>query len=303
MANFWDNDEVVELGVQPEVAAQAQKAENTGTNFWDKDTIVGLTDLAATSETPAPISEDPDRQFYQSGVSLEDRVFEPELSDKIANESTAPLSEVDPERRADEEFLRTGQLPETAPSTSLRPKAIPTQPDFVDYSLNQILVAEGGFQDDKEDSGNYLPDGTLVGTNRGITPVALAEFKGVDPNSITVSDIKAITENDARAIYRQNYFDKPRIGQLPQDLQASVFDMFINSGSNAIKILQKAAGLPKSQQDGLIGPMTLAAVTSANVSKEDYADARIVFYKELVKRKPKTKKYLNGWITRANKYR
>ena len=75
MANFWDNDEVVELGVQPEVAAQAQKAENTGTNFWDKDTIVGLTDLAATSETPAPISEDPDRQFYQSGVSLEDRVF------------------------------------------------------------------------------------------------------------------------------------------------------------------------------------------------------------------------------------
>ena len=34
-----------------------------------------------------------------------------ELSDIIADESTAPLSEVDPERRADEEFLRTGDLP------------------------------------------------------------------------------------------------------------------------------------------------------------------------------------------------
>ena len=241
-------------------------------------------------QPPAPVSEDPDRQFSGSGVPIEDRFPEASLSDTIADESTAPLSEVDPERRADEEFLRTGKVPTT-------------QPDFVDDSLNQILVSEGGFQDDKEDSGNYLPDGTLVGTNRGITPVALAEFKGVDPNSITVSDIKAITEDDARAIYRQNYFDKPKLGQLPQDLQASVFDMFINSGSNAIKILQKAAGLPKSQQDGFIGPNTLAAVTSTNVSKSDYADARIAFYKELVKKKPKNRKYLNGWITRANKYR
>ena len=291
MANFWENDEVVELVVQPEVAVEAPKSETTGTNFWDKDTVVGLIDLATTPQEPAPVSEDPDRQFFQSGVGVEDRFPETPLSDTISDESATPLSEVDPSRRSDEEFLRTGKLPEV------------TQPDLVDDSLNQILVSEGGFQDDKEDTGNYRPDGTLVGTNRGITPTALAEFKGVDPNSITVADIKAVTEEDARAIYRQNYFDKPKINQLPQDLQASVFDMYINSGSNAIKILQKAAGLPKKKQDGSVGPETLAAITSANVSKEDYADARIAFYKDLVKRKPKTKKYLNGWITRANKYR
>jgi hypothetical protein len=256
MANFWENDEVVELVVEPEVAVEAPKAETTGTNFWDKDTVVGLIDLATTPQEPAPVSEDPDRQFFQSGVPMEDRVFEP-------------------------------KLPEVA------------QPDFVDDSLNQILVSEGGFQDDKEDTGNYRPDGTLVGTNRGITPTALAEFKGVDPNSITVEDIKNVTEEEARTIYRQNYFNKPKINELPQDLQASVFDMYINSGSNAIKILQKAAGLPKKKQDGSVGPETLAAITS----KEEYADARIAFYKDLVKRKPKTKKYLNGWITRANKYR
>lgn len=291
MANFWENDEVVELVVQPEVTVETPKTETTGTNFWDKDTVVGLIDLATTPQEPAPVSEDPDRQFFQSGVKVEDRFPETPLSDTIADESTAPLSEVAPSRRDDEEFLRTGKLPEV------------TQPDFVDDSLNQILVSEGGFQDDKEDTGNYRPDGTLVGTNRGITPAALAEFKGVDPNSITVSDIKAVTEEDARAIYRQNYFNKPKLNQIPRDLQASVFDMYINSGSNAIKILQKAAGLPKKKQDGSIGPETLAAVASANVTKEDYADARIAFYKDLVKRKPKTKKYLNGWINRANKYR
>jgi len=286
MANFWDNDEVV-----PQTASKA--------NFWDKDEVVSIFDLATKpqTQTPAPVSEDPDRQFYQSGVPEDQRVFEPYLSDRIVDESTAPLSEIDPERRADEEFLRTGQLP------TKEEQKPPAKQDLVDDSLNQILISEGGFQDDKEDTGNYLPDGTLVGTNRGITPVALAEFKGVDPNSITVADIQAITEEDARAIYRKNYFDKPKIGQIPQELQASVFDMYINSGSNAIKILQKAAGLPKNEQDGSIGPKTLSAILAANVTKEDYADARISFYKDLVKRKPKTKKYLNGWITRANKYR
>lgn len=266
MANFWDNDEVVELVVEPEVKVEAPKAETTGTNFWDKDTVVGLIDLATTPQEPAPVSEDPDRQFFQSGVPEEQRMFEP----------------------------ASIEAPKARPAPSL---------DLVDESLNQILVSEGGFQDDKDDTGNYRPDGTLVGTNRGITPVSLAEFKGVDPNSITVDDIKAVTEDEARAIYRQNYFEKPKVGQLPQELQASVFDMYINSGSNAIKILQKAAGLPKNKQDGSIGPETLDAITSANVTKEDYADARIAFYKDLVKRKPKNKKYLNGWITRANKYR
>lgn len=78
MANFWENDEVVELVVQPEVTVETPKAETTGTNFWDKDTVVGLIDLATTPQEPAPVSEDPDRQFLQSGVPMEDRVFEPE---------------------------------------------------------------------------------------------------------------------------------------------------------------------------------------------------------------------------------
>ena len=67
---------------------------------------------ATDPQEPAPVSEDPDREFYQSGVSIEDRFPEDKyLSDIIVDESTAPLSEVDPERRYDEEFLRTGNLP------------------------------------------------------------------------------------------------------------------------------------------------------------------------------------------------
>jgi len=67
---------------------------------------------ATDPQEPAPVSEDPDRQFSGSGVSIEDRFPETNLSDTIADESTAPLSEVDLERRDDEKFLRTGDLPD-----------------------------------------------------------------------------------------------------------------------------------------------------------------------------------------------
>ena len=83
---------------------------------------------ATDPQEPAPVSEDPDREFYQSGVSIEDRFPETNLSDIIADESTAPLSEVDPERRDDEEFLRTGDLPAAETGEGLMspvPKAEP----------------------------------------------------------------------------------------------------------------------------------------------------------------------------------
>ena len=91
---------------------------------------------ATDPQEPAPVSEDPDRQFSGSGVDIEDRFPETNLSDIIADESTAPLSEVDPERRDDEEFLRTGDLPaaETGEGLMTRPKARPELNNIDDVS-------------------------------------------------------------------------------------------------------------------------------------------------------------------------
>ncbi len=76
--------------------------------------------------------------------------------------------------------------------------------------------------------------------------------------------------------------------------------MNINAGSNSIKILQRLAGV---KQDGVIGPQTIKAVQEAGITPEQYADARIEYYKKVVKKNPEKKKYLDGWINRANKYR
>jgi len=79
---------------------------------------------ATDPQEPAPVSEDPDRQFSGSGVDIEDRFPETNLSDIIADESTTPLSEVDPERRDDEEFLRTGNLPAAETGEGLMSKTL-----------------------------------------------------------------------------------------------------------------------------------------------------------------------------------
>ena len=88
MANFWENDEVVELVVQPEVTVEAPKAETTGTNFWDKDTVVDLIDLATTPQEPAPVSEDPDRQ---AGVAGDDQGSSPGLQQGFPGGQRGPL--------------------------------------------------------------------------------------------------------------------------------------------------------------------------------------------------------------------
>ena len=174
----------------------------------------------------------------------------------------------------------------------------------LDSSLDEILVSEGGFQNRPKDKGNYRPDGTLIGTNRGVTPNSLAEFRGVDPNTITEADIKAVTEDEARQIFKQIYFDKPKLNQLPVNLQEAVFDMQINSGRNAVRILQKLAGMPKDKRDGYVGPETLKALQGVNITNAEYADARIEFYNNLVKSDPdQYGENLAGWIARANKYR
>ncbi len=79
--------------------------------------------------------------------------------------------------------------------------------------------------------------------------------------------------------------------------------MYINAGGNAIKILQKAAGMPKSEQDGALGPKTLKAIQESGITVNEYTDARIDYYKNLAANNSDYKKYLKGWIKRANKYR
>jgi lysozyme family protein len=74
-----------------------------------------------------------------------------------------------------------------------------------------------------------------------------------------VDDVKALTEAEAIAIFKSQYFERPKINRLPAPLQASVYDMQVNAGANAIKILQRLAadfGV-KLAVDGVLGSKSI----------------------------------------------
>lgn len=113
--------------------------------------------------------------------------------------------------------------------------------------LQVVLHHEGGFVDDPNDPGGA--------TNMGITHKTLAAWRG---RAVTAEDVRNLTEHEASLIYRAEYWDRLRCGQLPAGVDLVVFDYGVNAGvSRSAMLLQ---GLVGAREDGVIGPKTIAAV-------------------------------------------
>lgn len=147
-----------------------------------------------------------------------------------------------------------------------------------DKAVEYILNEEGGYVWDKVDPGGE--------TNFGISKRAYPK-----------EDIKNMTRERAKFLYKRDYWDKVKAEQLPKDLRLPVFDFAVNAGvSRAIKLLQKLSGV---KQDGIIGPIT---IQSANlVSPYDYKLGRLDYYRSLVSNNPKLSRFIKGWTNRTNR--
>lgn len=121
-----------------------------------------------------------------------------------------------------------------------------------------------------------------------------------------------LTRAQAVEIFIDHYWRRPGIDRLPEDLQPAVFDMYVNAGTNAVKILQRSwtrLGRP-CPDDGIIGPRTVAAAYGAGGGiAEAYAIARRDYYYALADARPASRKYARrrdggkgGWITRAEEF-
>jgi lysozyme family protein len=96
-------------------------------------------------------------------------------------------------------------------------------------------------------------------TRWGITLAALSAWRHTN---CTAADVMNLGEDEALAIYRQNYWHVVAGDQLPGGIDLMTFDCAVNQGpGHAIRWLQGAAGVTA---DGIIGPATLAAVKAAD---------------------------------------
>ena len=175
---------------------------------------------------------------------------------------------------------------------------------------SEIVSREGGFVDDPDDPGGATKFGVTIHTMRNLN-IDLDNDGDVD-----TQDVKLLTVRRATDIFVKHYFERPRISLLPAEIQASVFDMYVNAGGNAIKILQRLVGDfgEKVTVDGANGPNTAAAVARAMQSAPDffvdaYGIARRNYYYALADRRPASRKYARrkdggkgGWIVRAEEF-
>ncbi|WP_146589091.1 holin-associated N-acetylmuramidase [Puniceibacterium confluentis] len=174
----------------------------------------------------------------------------------------------------------------------------------------EIVTREGGFVNDPDDPGGATNFGVTIHTMRRL---------GLDltgDGQVSVADVRRLTRTRAVDIFVEHYFQRPRIALLPEALQASVFDMYVNAGANAVKILQRLLCQMGElvQVDGLIGPQTVRAAAAALAAAPDhledaYGIARRNYYFDLAERRPASRKYARrrdggkgGWITRAESF-
>ena len=174
----------------------------------------------------------------------------------------------------------------------------------------EIVRREGGYVNDPDDPGGATKHGVTLGTMRGL------KLDLTGDGRVDVTDVKALTPAKAAEIYVRHYFHEPRIDLLPEPLQASVFDMQVNAGANAVRILQRLMavfGLPL-KDDGVIGPVTARTVQRAMEKAPEhlvdaYGIARRNYYYKLADGRPTSRKYARtraggkgGWILRAEEF-
>lgn len=114
-------------------------------------------------------------------------------------------------------------------------------------AIRRLLASEGGYINHPSDPGGP--------TNFGIT---IADYRRYMKPDATAADVRAMKVDEAKAIYREKYWNATRCDDLPAGVDYCVFDYAVNSGTGRVpKVLQRVLGIGIT---GRIDNATVAAV-------------------------------------------
>lgn len=162
--------------------------------------------------------------------------------------------------------------------------------DAFDSAFKRTLGFEGGYTVDHAGATNF-----------GVTQDTYDNWR--KKQGLPTKPVRAIDTQEAKQLYKQEYFDKPGFSKLPASVAGVLFDYGVNAGTpSAAMALQKSVG---ASPDGVIGSKTLNKVNEF-VSKngeqpllQKIVDQRSQHIDTLIKKNPaKYKKFENGWKNR-----
>lgn len=152
--------------------------------------------------------------------------------------------------------------------------------------LDFVFEEEGGYSDMPGDPGGA--------TNMGITRATLADWRG---RAVSKEDILSLEREEASAIYKAHYWQAICGDALPAGLDLALFDDAVNSGPRqAVRDLQRAL---KVVSDGIIGPVTLAAIEAAALA--DLVSALCATHKARLSALPHFSQFGRGWTRRIQR--
>lgn len=162
----------------------------------------------------------------------------------------------------------------------------------IEQFLPIVLKLEGGFVNDPKDRGGA--------TNKGIT---LNTYRSFFSNYKTVEDLKNISDEQVRTIYKHGYWDKIKGDSINNQSVANLLcDFAVNSG--AVRAIRYAQALLGVSVDGVFGNKTLNALNAANqpLFFKQLKEQRKAFYHQIVNNNASQSKFLNGWLRRLEHY-
>lgn len=150
------------------------------------------------------------------------------------------------------------------------------------FAIKKLMEDEGYYSNDLHDPGGE--------TKYGISKKSYPEI-----------DIKNLTIDEARAIYKKDYWDANRLNEIEDfNLSEKIFSFAVNCGNRqSIKILQyilnKYCNL-EIKEDGILGKETLLAIK--------YSDIKVLLpnlilgYVRYYLKIKNNDRYIEGWVNR-----
>ncbi len=152
-----------------------------------------------------------------------------------------------------------------------------------------LFVNEGGEVNDPADSGGH--------TNLGVTEATLREYCRRH-NPTFPRSVSELTHEQAVVIYHAMFWTEIQGDRLPAPLAICLFDHAVHvSPARARGHLQAAL---RVTVDRVFGPRTRAAARRAgDEGLIAFNERRLAWYEGLARRRPKDKKFLEGWRRRV----
>jgi len=155
-----------------------------------------------------------------------------------------------------------------------------------DIAFDRLIGHEGKYTDDPRDLGNWTSGKIGVGELKGTK-------YGIAAHSYPYLDIKNLTLQQAKDIYKRDYWDI--LGNAHPAIKFQMFDAAVNHGyGNAIRFLQRAVNVADDGQWGSISQAALEDMEHNDVLLR-FVAYRLRFWASL--RKFDT--YGRGWTNRG----